>query len=128
MYLNLPVVLQRDRLPPLTVQKPMHYLFVLHLNLMVIFILWWLWLIMVLQIALYTNVLSSSANYCEFRSQIWLVPSQMVVLFLTLVLLMFPSAYLVNLPLLICQLDVICWITYLVTWSLAWIGYKHTIL
>ena len=48
-------------------------------------------------IALYTNVLSSSANWCKFRSWIWLLHSQMVVLFIILALLMFLSTYLGNL-------------------------------
>ena len=70
VYLALPVELQRDRLPPLTVPKPTNRLLALHLTLLIIemIILWWLWLILVLQIALYTKILSSNANWCEFRS------------------------------------------------------------
>ena len=130
VYLILPVELHKDGLPPLTVPKPTTRLLALPLTLssMEIFILWWIWLILVLQIALYTNVLSSSANWREFNSWIWLLHSLMAILFITLALLVFLSTFWGNLPLLICWLDVVCWITYIVTWCLVWIGYKPTIL
>ena len=53
VYLTLPVELQRDRLPSLTIPKPTNHLLELKVALlaMEIFILWWLWLILVLKIA-----------------------------------------------------------------------------
>ena len=51
----------------------------------------------------------------------------MVVLFILLALQIFLSIFWGNLLLLICKFDVMCWITYLVTWCLVWIGCRPTI-
>ena len=72
MYHTLLVELPRDRLPPLTIPKFINRLIALHMTLFAIniCILWWFWLILVLKIALYASVLSSSANWHAIKSQI----------------------------------------------------------